>query len=184
VGDGYGGSALYRYDADGKYLGRWTGEESDEAGRFDSPHGVAFSPDSELYVTDRANHRICVYGADGKLLRHSDSACHSPCSFAFYDDKVAVAELYGSVKVLDHELNVLAELGAHPNLVPKSGWEKKPKWDWPKWAEQVSWPEVDRAEHIKPGVFSSPHGIAATPNGDLYVVEWITGGRITKLEKI
>lgn len=184
VGDGYGGSGLYRYSAEGKYLGRWLGDEPDGAGRFDSPHGIAFSPDHELYLTDRANHRLCVYDAQGRLQRHSDAACHSPCSFAFYDDKVVVAELFGSVKVLDSKLNVLAELGEQKQLTPPSGWEEKPKWDWPQWAAEADWPDVDRAEHIKPGVFNSPHGVAAAPNGDIYVVEWIVGGRITKLEKI
>lgn len=32
--------------------------------------------------------------------------------------------------------------------------------------------------------FNSPHGAAADASGNLYVVEWITGGRITKLEKL
>ncbi len=37
--------------------------------------------------------------------------------------------------------------------------------------------------HIRPGIFNSPHGACFAPNGDIYTVEWIIGGRITKLEK-
>ncbi|MEM1107267.1 MAG: hypothetical protein AAGH99_01085 [Planctomycetota bacterium] len=184
VGDGYGGSAVYRYSADGTYLGQWLGDEADGAGRFDGPHGLAIHPDGDIYLTDRCNHRVCVYDPKGRLLRHSDTACHSPCSFAFFGDQIAVAELFGAVSILDKELNLLTRLGVNPNLVPPADWETQTKWTRSPWAGEVGWPNVDRATHIRPGVFNSPHGIAAAPNGDLYVGEWIVGGRITKLEKI
>ena len=37
----------------------------------------------ELFITDRANHRIVVYDGDGCFLRSSRSA-HSPCCFEFH----------------------------------------------------------------------------------------------------
>jgi len=36
---------------------------------------------------------------------------------------------------------------------------------------------------VKPGKFVTPHAVAADPLGNLFVVEWIIGGRITKLAK-
>ena len=33
------------------------------------------------------------------------------------------------------------------------------------------------------GKFNSPHGIAVDEEGNLYVAEWLIGGRITKLAK-
>ncbi|MEM8738109.1 MAG: hypothetical protein AAGG38_06480 [Planctomycetota bacterium] len=183
VGDGYGGFAVFRYAADGTYLGRILGDEPDAAGCFFAPHCLAFSPAGELWITDRGNHRLCVYDGEGKFLRHSNAACHSPCDFAFHDGLVIVPELFGAVKILDQQLNVVAELGANANLAPAAGWESLPQWVWPTWVEETQWPNVDREAYVKPGVFNSPHGIAAAPNGDLYVVEWIVGGRITKLEK-
>ena len=40
------------------------------------------------------------------------------------------------------------------------------------------------ADQIHAGKFNSPHGMAVAANGDLYVGEWIVGGRITKLARV
>ncbi len=37
---------------------------------------------------------------------------------------------------------------------------------------------------MKPGRFNSPHGVDVDTDGNVYVVEWIVGGRIIKLERI
>ena len=34
---------------------------------------------------------------------------------------------------------------------------------------------------VEPGRFVTPHSVATDATGSIYVVEWITGGRITKL---
>jgi putative N-acetylmannosamine-6-phosphate epimerase len=45
------------------------------------------------------------------------------------------------------------------------------------------WPNLD--DHlIEEGKFNSPHGSVADSHGNIYVVEWIIGGRITKLQKV
>ncbi|MEM7625525.1 MAG: hypothetical protein AAF333_07855 [Planctomycetota bacterium] len=168
VADGYGGSGVYRHASDGTYLGRLTGEEG--AGEFKCSHGLKFGPDGNLYIADRGNHRVTVYDGEGRYLRHNDDATHSPCGFDFFDGLILVPELFTGVKLLSHDLDVVAELGASPDVTP----DTKPE----------GWPQVDRAALIKPGRFNSPHGACFGPNGDIYVVEWIVGGRITKLEKI
>ncbi|MEM1212836.1 MAG: hypothetical protein AAGI68_11125 [Planctomycetota bacterium] len=180
VGDGYGGSALYRFAADGTYQQKFT--EFDGL-PLDSPHGVRFAPDGRLWVTDRANHRIVILDGDGKLLDQSTAACHSPCSFAFLGDHAYVAELYGGAKVLDSKLNVLADLAQNPWLAPPDDWRERPKWVWPGEAAAEGYPNVAGTEHLKPGLFNAPHGIAVSPTGDIYVTEWIVGGRIIKLAK-
>ena len=38
--------------------------------------------------------------------------------------------------------------------------------------------------NIATGKFNSPHSATADTLGNIYVVEWITGGRVTKLEKV
>jgi hypothetical protein len=37
---------------------------------------------------------------------------------------------------------------------------------------------------IDAGKFNSPHGVAADTQGNIYVTEWIIGGRITKLAPV
>jgi DNA-binding beta-propeller fold protein YncE len=167
VADGYGGSAVFRYNAAGDYLGRLTGEEG--AGRFSCPHALRFGPDGRLYIADRGNHRLTLYDAEGQHLRHDDDATHSPCGFDFRDQLILVPELNTGVKLLDHELNVVAELGAAT---------------WPSHQTPEGWPNVDRETLLQPGHFNSPHDACFGPDGDIFVVEWIVGGRITRLEKI
>ena len=46
-----------------------------------------------------------------------------------------------------------------------------------------SWPNHP-TELINVGKFNSPHGVAADAQGNIYVTEWIIGGRITKLAPV
>ena len=36
---------------------------------------------------------------------------------------------------------------------------------------------------LEAGKFNSPHGLAVDANGNLYVAEWLIGGRVTKLNR-
>ena len=180
VADGYGGSSLYRWSARGDYLGSIVGDEQGN-NPFDSPHGLAFGPEGRLYIADRANHRIAVLDGAGQTIEERTNVCHSPTSLAIQDGLLYVAELFGGVKILTTDLNPVAHLGQHPKLEPAADWPQKPKWGWPALADTDDWPEVGGTPHLRPGVFSSPHGIAVGPNRDIYVAEWITGGRIIKL---
>jgi len=169
VADGYGGSAVYRYSREGRLLATLTGEEG--AGRFACPHGLAFGPDGLLYIADRSNRRITVYDDQGRYLHHRDHVATSPCGLDFLDGLVLVPELRAGVKLLDMDLNLIVELGADPRIVDET---HRPK----------AWPNLLGTDHVQPGLFNSPHDACFAPNGDIYVVEWIIGGRITKLEKM
>ncbi len=179
VADGYGTGYVRRYDADGSFIGEINGEEG--AGKFNCPHGIAFGPDGNLYITDRANMRIAVYDADGAFLRHKDGVTHSPCSFHFADDGVYIPELFGSLKHLDLSLNLVSELGANYDVRPKDGWPGQEGWGRPT---LPGWPNLKGTDAVRPGALNSPHDVCVAPNGDIYVVEWIIGGRITRLERI
>ena len=181
VADGYGTHFVYRFAPDGTYRGRIGGEEG--AGRFNEPHSVRFSPEGEggeggeMWITDRSNLRVCVYDAEGRYLRHSDTACHSPADFAFRGGRTYVAEIAGGVKVLDADLNVLASLGDNPDVTPH---QTPGNW-WPA-DTPPGWPN-DRST-LRPGVFHTPHGIAVTPRGDVLVAEWVVGGRVVRLRAV
>ncbi|MEM8782941.1 MAG: hypothetical protein AAGE65_08800 [Planctomycetota bacterium] len=180
VGDGYGGSGVHRFDATGKHLQVLT--EFDGLA-VDSPHGLRVDPAGQIWLTDRANHRVLVLDAEGQVLKASTDACHSPCSFAFHDGHAYVAELYGAVRVLDGDLNAVATLGENPWLIPEPGWEQRPKWAWPEAQAEQGYPNCAGTDHVQPGKFISPHGIAVGPDGAVFVAEWTEGGRLIKLAK-
>lgn len=176
VADGYGASLVHRFTPGGECVQTLDGTEG--AGRFNEPHGILVRRGRngiEILITDRANHRIVVYDGEGRFLRASGSA-HSPCSFGALGSRLVVPELFTGLKILDADsLEVVDEIGANPLVRPRAdgGW-------WPPQAPE-GWPDFP-PERLQPGVFNSPHGACFTPAGDILVVEWIIGGRITKLE--
>lgn len=179
VGDGYGAYLVHCFDKGGKY--KLTLDGTEGVGALREPHGVNLTRGAkcmEVFITDRANHRTVVYDANtGKFLRMSMVA-HSPCCFNFHKNWVIIPELFTGVKIIDRDsLKLLAEFGASDTVKPNpSG-----AW-WPPVCPQ-GWPDLNGTDKICSGTFNSPHGAAIAPNGDIYVAEWIVGGRITKLVK-
>jgi hypothetical protein len=179
VADGYGASLVHVYDKEGVQQDSWDGGTG--AGPFAEPHGIACrtTPNGvEVWVADRSNHRLQIFDAEGTFLRAS-MACHSPCMFDFHNDQVVIPELFTGVKVFQaSDLTLLDNIGynssVQPHIDPQQWWPPRAPDTWPNTA----------ASDLKAGFFNSPHAACFSPNGDIYVVEWILGGRITKLEKI
>ena len=167
VADGYGQSYVHRYDKYGDYIGSIDGREG--GGRFDCPHGIFIDTrksEPELYISDRANRRVQIYNLDGEFKRaFGPDFLTSPSGFITVGDLLLVVEIRASIKLLDLEDNLIVALGSNDGVEQTEGW-----------------PDV-LPEHIRPGRFNSPHGVAADANGSLYVTELFTGGRITKLVK-
>lgn len=166
VTDGYGQSVIHRYDESGRYCGTISGEEG-KAGRFNCPHGIAFDwrrGEPELYVADRSNTRVQVYDAEGRFKRvFGQDVLTSPCGFATWGPYLMIPELYARVVILDERDEIVCSLGENDATYKVKGWPNHP------------------THLIEPGKFNSPHGMAADKEGNLYVVEWIIGGRVTKL---
>ena len=76
-----------------------------------------------------------------------------------------VPELAAGLTILDANDKPLAAVGFNSEVSGKPGWPNNRQW-------------------IQEGKFNSPHSAAADLLGNIYVVEWITGGRVTKLERI
>lgn len=167
VADGYGESLVHRYAADGSY--RETIDGTAGAGRFDCPHAVYIDERGDarrLVVADRGNERLQVYDEDGSYRRTAGAdALTSPCTVDAHDGDLVVPELYARVTILDEQDHVVTHLGANEAVVDHDAWPNVPD------------------EAIEPGRFNSPHDAAFDSAGNLYVVEWIVGGRITKLER-
>jgi len=169
VADGYGAHFVHRYTRSGAYVSSINGTEG-AAGAFACPHGIAFIPrpgGTEMYIADRGNKRVQVYDAEGRFKRViGREFLHSPCGFAHRNGFVYIPELWGRLTIIDPDDKLLTYIGDNPGVEATPGW-----------------PNLT-AEQIHPGRFNSPHGMAVNANGDLYVGEWIIGGRVTKLTRV
>lgn len=169
VADGYGGAFVHRYDKSGRYLSSLDGTTG--AGRFAHPHGLSVDtrkPEPELYIADRMNRRIQVFDLDGGFKRVlGGDIASSACAFIPHGDYTLIPEApyRARITILDPQDGVVAALGENDPVCTMEGFPN------------------NRAL-VKPGYFVAPHSLAVGPAGELYVVEWITGGRITKLARV
>ncbi len=165
VFDGYGKPYVHAYSRKAKYLFT-IGGPGDGPGKFNCPHGGWVDTrraEPELYVADRGNGRIQVFGIDGKfrrVIKHPQ--LEQPSGFYQYGHDLYVADLRAKLVVLDAKDEVAAVLGADPEAPGRPGWPNTP-------------------DQLTAGKFSSPHAVAIDTHGDVYVAEWISTGRVTKL---
>jgi sugar lactone lactonase YvrE len=178
IADGYGQSQVHRYSRfskNGDYLGSIDGREG--AGPFKTPHAVWFDrrkAEPELYVADRANGRVQVYDPEGRFKRaFGHGYLSSPSAFAADGDLLIVAELRARLALLDRDDRLIGYLGDDEPAAARPGWPNALAAD-----SQPTRPP------LQPGKFNSPHGLAADAHGNLYVAEWLIGGRYTKLRKL
>ena len=173
VADGYGANLLHRFAPDGSHLVTLTGEES-TAGRLDCPHGLLIDRrrgEGELYVADRENLRLLVFELDGTFLREvARGELARPCALATHGDLLAVAELRARVALLDLDDRIVGYIGDNGEVAETPGWPNS-----------VVDGKVVRQLALTAGKFNSPHGIAIDSDGNLFVTEWLVGGRYTKL---
>lgn len=169
VTDGYGTGYIHCYDRRGNYIDSINGSEG-AAGAFKCPHSIFMDTrkaQPELYIADRGNRRVQVYDVEGNFRRvFGADFLTSPCAFAVSGDRLIIPELRARVAVLDRQDRLIGYLGENEAVCDVPGWPNHP------------------AALIHPGKFNSPHGIATDEAGNLYVAEWIIGGRVTKLSRV
>lgn len=166
VADGYGNAAVHVFDAAGAHLFSW-GEPGSGAGQFRLPHGIAIDRRGQVYVADRENSRIQIFGPDGSFR-------------AQWTDVARPDDVF-----IDAEENLyVAELGYRAGKMPKSMMAAIPEHE-PHARVSVFTLEGELRtrfggdEPCAPGSFFAPHGIWADSRGDLYVGEvgMSAGGR-------
>jgi hypothetical protein len=167
VGDGYGSSYILQYNWKGEYL-RTFGGKGKDTGQLDCPHGIVVDlrgGEPILTVADRGNHRIQRFTLDGRPMDFI-AGTNLPCHFNYFrNGDVVIPDLGARVTLMDRNNQVIANLGD----------DSTSKWDETRKLSH---------EHFTPGKFVCPHGACFDHTGNIFVVEWVEVGRVTKLRKV
>ena len=166
VADGYGMNLVHRFDRSGRPLSTLDG--------FSCPHAV-FVDRGRVLVADRSNRRIRVFDAEGEPLKtFGEDVLLSPSNFCKIGDRLVVGELHARLAVFDRQDRHLGFLGENPPICATEGWPNRKRADG----------ALERIGGLEKGRFNAPHGLAADSKGNLYVSEWMIGGRLTRLSRI
>lgn len=164
VADGYGKSWIHEYDAAGAYM-RTFGGPGRERGQTSCPHGLAVDSRSgtpRLVVADRSNRRLQYFTLEGRHAGFVTDEVRSPCHFDTRGDLLLVPDLEARVTLLDRDNRLVAHLGDGENF----GLRDKAR------------------EQFVPGRFIAPHSACFDKDGNIFVVEWVEVGRVTRLRKV
>ena len=167
VTDGYGKSYVHQYNSKGEYV-RTFGAPGSEAGQLKQPHGIWVDTRAKLpavLVADRGNHRLQFFSLDGKFMGMVTEDLRLPSNFDQRGSDVAIADLQGRVTIIDRHNRVITHLGDNQNPALRGKNPVPPE----QWVE---------------GEFISPHSVRWDARGNLYVAEWLSSGRITKLRRL
>jgi hypothetical protein len=168
VTDGYGSNYVHRYNIKGEYLQSWGGTGT-EPGKFKCPHGIwvdtRIGAEPTILVADRANVRLQWFTLDGKFIKLVGDELRHPCMFHQRGGDLLIPDLKGRVTLFDQNNKLITHLGDNPDKT--------------QWANH----KVKR-ENTQPGVFVTPHSARFDRQGNIFVVEWLPYGRVTKLKKL
>lgn len=165
VSDGYGKSWIHQYTAGAKYV-RSFGGPGKERGQTLCSHGLmvdARGPEPTLVVADRSNRRLQYFTLDGRHIAFVTDEMRAPCHFHQRGGDLLVPDLESRVTLLDRENKLIAHLGDGTHY---NGIRDKPR------------------EAFTPGKFVAPHSACFDHAGNIFVVEWVEVGRVTKLRKV
>ncbi|RCS43268.1 peptidase [Bremerella cremea] len=172
VGDGYGSHFVHQYDADANWVRSWGGKGS-KPGELNCPHGLYVDTrpgrEASLCVTDRANNRLQYFTLDGEHLSYVDNLVY-PSSLDVRGEVMLVGELDSRLTLLDKDNNVLTYLDDDP------AWRKHVNANGRKVRQQ-------RDQWVA-GKFVHPHGATFDADGNIYLAEWVVGGRVSLLQKV
>ena len=93
IADGYGNSRVVKYSADGRPVLAW-GRKGSAPGEFQTPHGLALDENENVYVSERMNHRVQVFAANGHPLSLWPDLCR-PDAIVVHGAHVFIGTGYG-----------------------------------------------------------------------------------------
>ena len=174
VGDGYGSYFVNQYDRAGRHI-RSFGGRGAARGQLNEPHGIWIDSRGDrgsgngeralLVVADRRNNRLQRFTLDGTHVDFIEGF-RLPCHFDERQGTVVVPDLHGRVTLLDRDNRIVQHLGD----------SNAPVWNNPLRAQP--------RDAFVPGQFICPHGACFDREGNIFVVEWVEVGRVTKLRKV
>lgn len=165
VADGYGRNYLHIYHPDGTYL-RTFGGSGKIPGHTSCPHGLMVDrrgAEPLLVVADRANRRLQYFNLNGEHVKFVTEELRAPCHFHTRGDVLLIPDLESRVTLFDKDNKLITHLGdggGYKNIRDK-----------------------DRSA-FTPGKFVAPHSAIFDSTGNIFVVEWVEVGRVTKLRKV
>lgn len=175
ITDGYGQHLIHRFNNKMEYIQTIDGK--DGACEFKNPHWIYMDMRKgvpELYIADRQNNQIQVYDAEGNFLKcFGQGITHTPSVLSTSGTTLIVGELNARILFFDANDNFLGELGNGVNYTQLKGW--------PNRLDTAGLPI--RPQDLEIGKFNSPHGLDCDQDGNIYICEWLIGGRFTKLKK-
>ncbi len=165
VVDGYGSQRVTRFDKDFNEI-KTFGTKGTGNEQFNTCHGIwvsTLNAEPEVYIADRQNGRVQVFDLALTYKRTVKGPWLSnPCCFYQHDGHLYIPDLKSKVSILtpkDENVAVLGDGGA----IPGGGMGAKP--------------EMDAANMDK---FFAPHAMTVDSKGNLYVLEWVSWGRVRK----
>ncbi len=172
LADGYGAYFIHRYDANGKWVSCFGGH-GEGKGTFHTPHGLWIDErgsEPELVVADRAHNTLQTFTLEDKYKRTIEGF-GLPANIDTYKDLMVVPELVARVSILDKDLKTIATIGDDRERIMADNEANK---GFKIRTDESAWQQ---------GKFTHPHDACFDKDGNLFVAEWVTTGRITKLTR-
>ena len=154
ISDGYGNARVHKYDPAGRRLMSW-GEPGTDPGQFNLVHNICCDSEGWVYVADRENHRVQVFGGDGRFEAQWNNL-HRPCGLCMGNEADPLYYIGELGPMLDSNRR-FPNLGPRLSIVTNKG----------KVLTRLGVPSAGLAA----GQFVAPHGIAVDSRGDIYVGE-------------
>jgi hypothetical protein len=170
VADGYGAYCIHRYDKDGNWKSHFGGPGKG-LGKFNTPHGIWLDSRSDkeprIVVADRANNSLQFLTLDGQHLE-TKTGLGWPANLDSFKHLLLVPELHARISILDSDNQVVAQLGDDRTRVLGDGGDLIRN-DPSKWQQDK---------------FVHPHDACFDQQGNIFVAEWVSTGRVSKMRRV
>jgi hypothetical protein len=138
-------------------------------GTFNTPHGIWIDRRDKsaptIVICDRANNTLQLFDMNYKYLKTIKDLV-LPANVDTYKDLLVVPELGSRVTLYNTKFEPVSRLG---NDVEAADKDKKLRTQPKRW---------------KDGQFVRPHDACFDAEGNIFVAEWVSGGRISKLKRL